>query len=162
MFPLKAFMFDFGFTFRSFETKFSNLEHFERTCVLFKWPHLFRLRFLFIAFRFPLIDSGLYHGLLVEEFFSNKMFHFCVKERESSFINIHFDLKISDSWRSLSFLCKILSWNSSRVSSGRCFGTKYIHSDPAKGEKYKISEKLNLVKTFMMICGLKEDILRIK
>ena len=35
-------------------------------------------------------------------------------------------------------------------------------SDPAEGKRYKISEKLNLVKTFIVIYGLKEDILRIK
>ena len=36
------------------------------------------------------------------------------------------------------------------------------HSEPAKGRKYKISEKLNLVKTFIVIYGLKEDMLRFK
>ena len=39
------------------------------------------------------------------------------------------------------------------------------HSDPEcenKGRKYEISEKSNLVKTFIVICGLKEDVFRFK
>ena len=44
-------------------------------------------------------------------------------------------------------------------------GSYYQHSDPDrenKGRKYKISEKSNLVKTFIVIYGLKEDTLRFK
>ena len=37
-----------------------------------------------------------------------------------------------------------------------------MHSDPAKGKKYKISEKSNLFITFIVLHDLKEDILRIK